>query len=54
MSVNLLGVEKPLQLTLDYIDDNQAAKVGQYVWMGQLTCSNRRRQGTLHGITAPA
>jgi hypothetical protein len=34
--------------------DNQAAQVGQYVWMGQLTCSNRRRQGTLHGITAPA
>ncbi|HAF44996.1 MAG TPA: hypothetical protein DCK83_08690 [Gallionellaceae bacterium] len=29
MSVNLLGVEKPLQLTLDYIDDNQAAKVAE-------------------------
>lgn len=34
--------------------DNQAARVGQYLWMGQLTCNNRRRQGTLHGITAPA
>jgi hypothetical protein len=34
--------------------DNQAARVGQYLWMGQLTCNNRRRLGTLHGITAPA
>jgi hypothetical protein len=34
--------------------DNQAARVGQYLWMGQATCSNRRRLGTLHGITAPA
>lgn len=34
--------------------DNQAARVGQYLWMGQLTCNNRRRLATLHGITAPA
>lgn len=34
--------------------DNQAAKVAKILWMGQLVSSNRRRIGTLHGITAPA
>jgi hypothetical protein len=41
--------------TTDFIEpDNQAAKVAKILWMGQLECSNRRRCGTLHGITAPA
>jgi len=42
-------------VTTEFIEpDNQAAKVAKILWMGQLECSNRRRVGTLHGITAPA
>jgi len=42
-------------ITTDFIEpDNQAAKVAKILWMGQLESSNRRRLGTLHGITAPA
>jgi hypothetical protein len=42
-------------ITTDFIEpDNQAAKVAKILWMGQLICTNRRRCGTLHGITAPA
>ena len=41
--------------TTDFIEpDNQAAKTAKILWMGSLACSNRRRTGTLHGITAPA
>ena len=41
--------------TTDFIEpDNQAAKVAKILWAGNLECTNRRRQGTLHGITAPA
>ena len=41
--------------TTDFIEpDNQAAKVAKILWMGNLECNNRRRCGTLHGITAPA
>jgi hypothetical protein len=42
-------------ITTPFIEpDNQAAKVAKILWMGNLCCSNRRRNGTLHGITAPA
>ena len=42
-------------VTTDFIEpDNQAAKVAKILWMGQLESNNRRRLGTLHGITAPA
>lgn len=42
-------------VTTDFIEpDNQAAKVAKILWFGNLVCSNRRRCGTLHGITAPA
>jgi hypothetical protein len=42
-------------VTTDFIEpDNQAAKVAKILWMGQLMADNRRRLGTLHGITAPA
>jgi hypothetical protein len=42
-------------ITTDFIEpDNQDAKVAKILWMGQLECTNRRRVGTLHGITAPA
>jgi hypothetical protein len=42
-------------ITTDFIEpDNQAAKVAKILWMGQLMSDNRRRLGTLHGITAPA
>ena len=41
--------------TTDFVKpDNQAARTAQILWMGQLCSSNRRRLGTLHGITAPA
>ena len=41
--------------TTDFIEpDNQAAKTAKILWMGSQACSNRRRTGTLHGITAPA
>jgi hypothetical protein len=42
-------------VTTDFIEpDNQAAKVAKILAMLQLEASNRRRLGTLHGITAPA
>jgi len=42
-------------VTTDFIEpDNQAAKVAKILWAGNQECSNRRRCGTLHGITAPA
>lgn len=42
-------------ITTDFIEpDNQAAKVAKILFLGQLICTNRRRCGTLHGITAPA
>ena len=42
-------------ITTDFITpDNQAAKTAKILWMGNLICSARRRQGTLHTITAPA
>lgn len=34
--------------------DNQAARVAQLLWMGNLVTTNRRRLGVLHGITAPS
>lgn len=41
--------------TTDFIEpDNQLAKVAKIFWGGQMVCTNRRRVGTLHGITAPA
>ncbi len=42
-------------VTTDFVEpDNQAAKVAKILWAGNMTCDNRRRNGTLHGITAPA
>lgn len=42
-------------ITTPFIEpDNQAAKVAKILFMGNLICSARRRQGTLHTITAPA
>lgn len=42
-------------ITTDFIEpDNQAAKTAKILFMGNLTCSNRRREGTLCDITAPA
>jgi hypothetical protein len=42
-------------VTTDFVEpDNQAAKTAKILWMGNLVCSNRRRTGTLHGVTAPA
>jgi hypothetical protein len=42
-------------ITTDFITpDNQAAKTAKILWMGNLICTARRRQGTLHTITAPA
>lgn len=42
-------------ITTDFIEpDNQAAKVAKILFMGNLVCTARRRQGTLSGITAPA
>lgn len=41
--------------TTDFIEpDNQAAKVAKILFMGNLICTARRRQGTLFSITAPA
>jgi hypothetical protein len=41
--------------TTDFIEpDNQAAKTAKILFMGNLVCSNRRRTGTLHGLSAPA
>jgi hypothetical protein len=34
--------------------DNQAGRIAKILVMLQLTSNNRRRLGTLHGITAPA
>ena len=34
--------------------DNQAARTAKILFLGNLENSNRRRTGTLHGITAPA
>lgn len=31
--------------------ENQDAKVAQILFMGNLTCSNRRKQGMIYGIT---
>lgn len=42
-------------VTTDFIEpDNQAAKVAKILAMLNMECNNRRRVGTLHGITAPA
>jgi len=42
-------------VTTDFVEpDNQAAKVAKILFMGNLACSSRRRQGTLFSITAPA
>jgi hypothetical protein len=42
-------------ITTDFVEpDNQAAKTAKILWMGQLECTNRRRNGVLLGITAPA
>lgn len=42
-------------ITTDFVTpDNQAAKTAKLLWMGNLICSARRRQGTLFSITAPA
>lgn len=42
-------------ITTDFIEpDNQAAKVAKILFMGNLVCTARRRQGTLFSITAPA
>jgi hypothetical protein len=41
--------------TEDFVKpDNQAARTAKILWMGQMCANNRRRLGTLHGITAPA
>ena len=34
--------------------DNQAARVSQLLWMGNMVTDNRRRLGVIHTITAPA
>jgi len=42
-------------VTTDFIEpDNQAAKTAKILFMGNLICTSRRRQGTLFSITAPA
>ncbi len=42
-------------MTTDFVEpDNQAAKTAKILFMGNLTCTARRRQGTLYSITAPA
>lgn len=42
-------------MTTDFIEpDNQAAKTAKILFMGNLCCVARRRQGTLFSITAPA
>lgn len=42
-------------ITTPFVEpDNQAAKTAKILWMGNLICTARRRQGTLHTITAPA
>lgn len=42
-------------MTTDFIEpDNQAAKTAKILFMGNLFCVARRRQGTLFSITAPA
>lgn len=42
-------------VTTDFIEpDNQAAKTAKILFMGNLFCVARRRQGTLYSITAPA
>jgi hypothetical protein len=42
-------------ITTDFVTpDNQAAKSAKLLWMGNLICTARRRQGTLFSITAPA
>jgi len=42
-------------ITTDFIEpDNQAAKTAKILFMGNLVCTSRRRQGTLFSITAPA
>jgi hypothetical protein len=42
-------------VTTDFVEpDNQAAKVAKILWMGQQVVTNRRRNGVLHSITAPA
>jgi len=42
-------------VTTDFVEpENQAAKVAKILWAGNLEANNRRRLGTLHGITAPA
>ncbi len=42
-------------ITTDFIEpDNQAAKVAKILYMGNIVCTARRRQGTLYSITAPA
>jgi hypothetical protein len=40
-----LGFERPV---------NQNASVGSWIFMGQLTCSNRRKQGTVFHLTTTA
>lgn len=41
--------------TTEFVEpDNQLAKTAKIYWIGQLECSNRRRNGVLHTITAPA
>lgn len=42
-------------ITTDFVSpNNQAAKSAKILWMGNLICTARRRQGTLFSITAPA
>jgi hypothetical protein len=42
-------------ITTEFVTpDNQAAKTAKILWMGNLCCTARRRQGTLYSITAPA
>jgi len=39
----------------DFVEpDNQAARTAKILFMGQLEVSNRRREGVISAITAPA
>ena len=51
-----LGIMKGMDfITTDFIEpDNQAAKTAKILFMGNLFCVARRRQGSLNAITAPA
>jgi hypothetical protein len=51
-----LGTNKGADFVMsDFVKpENQAARTAQILWMGNLTCRSRRRQGVIFSITAPA